>query len=189
MRLLPAVALIVGLFVPTGARVDAQSLADAAAREKEKRKAQKPSKIFTEEDLRRAGSSGRASVITGEAAGDATAAEGDGVVEGAEVLPPGEGVSEGSASPSTKKPEKSSADLRAEKQKDWRNRLDKAQADLTAATREVTRIQGIVAGLSPESTSAIANFNTRLAEEQGKAAEARRQVETLETEGRHNGFR
>ena len=186
MRLLPTAALIVGLFVPSGARVEAQSLADAAAREKEKRKAQKPSKVFTEDDLRRAGSSGRASVITGEAAGDAT---GD---ASAEAVPPAEGTEGAPPSEetgSTKKPEKTSAEVRAEKQKDWRARLDKVQGELAAATAEVSRIQTAMQGLSPESTSAIANFTTRLTEQQKRAADARQQIEVLETEGRFNGFR
>lgn len=182
--MLPTAVLIVGALVLTGARTEAQSLADAAAREKEKRKAQKAGKVFTEEDLRRAGSSGRASVLTGDAAG-AAPAEGT-PAEGAE----GEaGVTAEASGGAPKKAEKSANEVRGEKQKDWRARLDKAQAELAAATSEVTRIQGYIAGLSPESTSALANFNTRLKEQQDRASNARQQVEALETEGRFNGFR
>lgn len=184
MRLRPTAILIVGaLLVPAAARVEAQSLADAAAREKEKRKAQKPAKVFTEDDLRRAGSSGRASVVTGDPAGAATTEEGA-AVEGADGAVP---TDEPAATP--KKAEKTSAELRAENQTAWRAKLDKAQAELAAATSEVTRIQGYIAGLSPESTGALANFNARLKEQQDRVTNARAQVDALETEGRHNGYR
>lgn len=183
MRLLPTAVLMAGALVLTGAHVEAQSLAEAAAKEKARR-AQKAGKVFTEEDLRRAGSSGRASVLTGEPAGT-TPAEGA-PAEGAEGAPPADDAV-GTATP--KKAEKSSAELREERQKEWRGRLEKAQAELAAATAEVARIQTLMQGISPESTTALANFNARLTEQQNRAAAARQLIDTIETEGRQNGFR
>jgi len=186
MRLLSVTLLVVGSLVSTGVVVEAQGLAEAAAREKEKRRSQKPIKVFTEEDLRRAGHSGRASVIGGDvAAADAQTAQGEGST-------PAEGTSaEGSSTEGGAKPgQKSPAELRADKQKEWRARLDKAQADLSAATAEITRVQGFMQGLTPESTPAVrAGFTASLQEAQSRQAAAKKQIEDLEQEGRFGGFR
>src|SRR5258708_6783382 len=107
-----------------GARLVAaeESLADAAAREKARRKGQSGGKVITEADLGRAA--------------------------GRTVSTPEGGASTAPAASDDKKPaekrgapaEKTEAELRADKEKEWRTRRD-------AAAAEVTRLQDVVSQL------------------------------------------
>src|SRR6185436_773577 len=112
----------------------AQSMAELAAREREKRKTQKPSgKVITDEDLKR-GSAGQGTVNTGmaEPAAAATA--------------PATGTTTAAATPGQKP--KTEDELRAEQEQAWRERLKKAQAEVQRVTQALDTVNRSLADMT-----------------------------------------
>jgi hypothetical protein len=180
MRTILAVAVVAGLaWVAAPAGADApRSLGDVAAKEKEKKKG----KVFTEDDLRNPGR--RAGTVSQPSGGGTptTSATASPTPAGS----PGTGAAAGAAA---EKP-KTEEEERADREKDWRERLTKAQADVATWTSEVSRLQALV------------NDNSGVLYGPGRAARvdalenAKRQltaanqaVESLQEEGRRNRFR
>jgi hypothetical protein len=167
-RFRAAAWVVISLFL-VPAVVAAQSLADAAAKEKEKKKAA-TAKVYTEDDLKRAGASGVYSAPEGQPSPDA------------------------SAKPDSKDPkavvkEKSDDEAKAEKQAAWHKQLEKAQADVTATQKAIDDIQAALGQsqsyYSPSRGKAVADLDAAKA----KLAQAQQAVSDLEEEGRRNGFR
>ena len=172
MRVLHAATLVAAAAILTGPVASAQSLGEAAARERAKKKGKtEPAKVFTDDDLRSAG--GIANV---PAAVDAPA---DGQAK------PAEGAKAGQA---TK--EKTPDEIQAEQQAAWRKKVDHAQS-------EVTRIRQIVSDMQRDLndtsggvyTPRRANLQTRLDEAQKNLATAEQMLADAQDEGRRNGYR
>lgn len=171
MRLAHAVALVAAGFSLTlaPAALSAQSLSEAAAKEKERRKG-KQAKVFTDDDLRKAG--GPASPST-PAEPTATAA-----------AKPEEGK------PGAKKAEKTEEELRVEREADWHKRLETAQKNVSILQDQVNKIQADLNDMSGGVYSARRTTLANLLEETKKQlAEAQQTVGNLQEEGRRSGYR
>lgn len=140
----------------------AQSLTEAAAKEKERRKG-KSAKTYTENDLR----------------------GGPRLVESEASPAPGASPSPG-ASPAPA----SAEDEAAKKQKAWRENLDNANKEVTHYSGEVDRIQLALNDNTgnPYSPGRIQGLEALETAKQ-KLAEAKKKVEDLEQEGRRNRWR
>ena len=176
MRVLHAATLVAAVAFLAGPVASAQSLGDAAAKEKAKRKGKsEPSKVFTDDDLRSAG--GVANVPT---AVDAPAGA-DGQAK------PAEGAKAGQA---TKEKEKTPDEIQAEQNAAWRKKVDHAQS-------EVTRISGIVNDIQKDLndisggvyTPRRAGAQAKLEEAQKNLATAQQMLADAQEEGRRNGYR
>jgi DNA repair exonuclease SbcCD ATPase subunit len=155
----------------------AQSLAEIAAREREKRKGQKPTgKVITEDDLRRGGQ-GRGTVNS-EPTATASPAPGQAAQGGAAA-----------AAGAAEKP-KTDDEVRAEQEKAWRDKLKKAQDDVQRVTQALDAVQKHLGDLTG---NLYGSQRTTLLTEQDKLkAElqtAQQQVAALEDEGRRSRFR
>ena len=155
----------------------AQGIGDAAAREKEKRKAgstPKPAKVYTESDLGSASSAMPSPVV--EAATPADPAK------------PGE-AKPGEAKPGDKDAEKAAAEAAAKAQAEWKNRLDQARAEETAIQGTIDRLQATLStgsGIYSEGWSAaMAN----LEDAKKKLEETRAKIAGLQSEGQRAGYR
>jgi hypothetical protein len=169
-------ALVAVLALPTFA--GAQSMAELAAREREKRKTQKPSgKVITDEDLRR-GSAGRGTVNTtpGESA-PATAAS------------PAAGGAQPAAAAGAQKP-KTEEELRAEQEQAWRERLKKAQAEVQRVTLALDTVNRSLSDMTgnlygAQRTTLLAEADKLKIEQQV----VQQQLAAVEEEGRRSRFR
>jgi ribosome assembly protein YihI (activator of Der GTPase) len=172
MRRSLTLALVLVTLAPVFA--SAQTMAELAARERERKKNQKPTKVITEDDLRR-GSAGRGTVNTG-------------ANEPAVVASPASAPTAGAA-PGTEKP-KTEEELRAEAEKAWRDKLTKAQAEvqrvsqaLEATNRNLGDVTGNLYGA--QRTNLLAQAEKLKLEHQ----QALQQVEMLQEEGRRSRYR
>jgi len=206
MRVVHAAALtMVALVLASVA--SAQGLGDAAAREREKRKATpaKPAKVYTEGDIGRSMAPVSSvpelpadAVAAGtEAAAGAEEAPG---AEGAPVegQPPAEGVegetpAEGAPAPPAAKPTEDAAraeeEARAKAEAEWRKRLEQAR-------KEEGVYQDVIAKLQAELNDTSGGFYnpSRAAkiafqdENKQKLAEVQGRIAALEEEGRRNRY-
>jgi hypothetical protein len=170
-RVFSSLVVIAGIlaFAPLA---KAQSLGEVAAREKEKRKA-RTGKVYNDDDLHRRGAAAAASTESG--AGDAVAA-------GATATPAT------AASAAGGKEDAGSAegtDDRSAKEKAFRERWSKANADLDAAKAELAKIEeqynNAPDGMKP-------SYQTQLTQARAKALEAQQAVDKLDDERRFAGF-
>ncbi len=178
MRLLHAAALMVAALLLASV-ASAQGLGDAAAKEKEKRKAApaKPAKVYTEDTIGRSmapvssseqPANPEAGAAAGQAAADKPAAEGAAATDA----------------------EKADADARAKAEADWRKRLDQARKEEAVYKEFIDKLQLELNDTSggfynPGRASRIAlqeDNKKKLAEVQGRIA-------ALEDEGRKSGYR
>lgn len=151
----------------------AQGLGDAAARERDKKKAAKaakPAKVYTQTDLGPASSAPVPAVATAAAPADAAKAD----------AKPGEKAQD---------PEKAAAEAAAKAQEDWRDKLGQARQEESNYQGTVDRLQATLtdtsALYSPGWTSAMAQMD----QAKQKLAEVRARIATLEEEGRRAGYR
>ena len=175
MRLLTRL-LLTGAAVALAAAVAwPQSLGEVAAREKlrqerERKKAGGASKVIKEEDLRGRGA-GTYSQPAASAAGSPSASPSP------------------AASPGAEKP-KTEDELRAERENDWRDRLQKAQEDVTRLSAEADRLQSALNDISQNLYGATrTGLLNRLDQAQKELAAARQKVADLQEEGRRNRYR
>jgi hypothetical protein len=175
MRLLTRSLLTVSAVALAAAIAWPQSLAEIAAREKErqekvKKKTGGAAHVITEDDLRGRGAG------TYSQPGAGTAAT------------PSASPSPG-ASPGAEKA-KTEDEVRAEQEKAWRDRLEHFQAEVTRLTGVVDSLQRDLGDLTGPlyggSRTALLN---RMDTAQKSLADARRQVEDLQEEGRRNRYR
>jgi hypothetical protein len=170
MRTASTLALVASLALPSFA--GAQSMAELAAREREKRKAQKPAgKVITDDDLRR-GSSGRGTVNTGMA----------------EPASPAAGTAP-AATPAGEKP-KTEEELRAEQEQAWRERLKKAQSEVQRVTQALEAVNRNLADMTgnlygAQRTTLLGEADKLKIEQQV----VQQQLAAVEEEGRRSRFR
>lgn len=154
----------------------AQSLAEAAAKEKERRKG-KSARTLTEDDLRRAGASRQREGAT-------TTTDGT-------VAPAAEGAAPDAKAAKDGAPKAKTADeVRADQEKAWRDRLTKANDDVTKLGGQVDTMQRALNDASqnlygPGRASQVA----RLEDAQKQLAAAQKTVADLQEEGRRSSFR
>lgn len=181
MRLVHAAAATAAVLLLASA-ASAQGLGDAAAREKEKRKAQpaKPAKVYTEGDI---GRSMAPVSSTPELPASADAAAAD--------KPAGEAAAGADGAPAaTSDAEKEAADARAKAEADWRRRLDQARKEETAYKDVIDKLQlelnDVTSGVYSPQRGALINFQN---ENKQLLAEVQGRIAALEEEGRRNDYR
>jgi hypothetical protein len=182
-----AVALVALAVLGLPRAGSAQSLGEAAERAKKERKGTK-TKVITENELRRAGGGAQEAPVTAaepadapaEAPAEATTTEGGSVSSS-------EG---GAASAAPARTEKTEDELRAEAQAAWRDRMQKAQADVARLNTEANQLQTNLNDLTQNlyGTNRTATMN-RLDEVKKQLATAQQTVVNLEEEGRRSRFR
>src|SRR5262249_4974105 len=173
MRLLHGAAVTTAALLLGAAFAQAQSLSDAAAKEKERRRTvAKPAKVVTDDDLRSGGSVGSSPASDATASGEAKPAEGQ----------PGK---EGAA-----KKEKTEDELKAEAVAAWRKKLDAANTELSQAQGQVSQIQLELNDTSGGVyTPRRAGLTTQLEDAKKKQADAEQKVQALTEEAPRNGGR
>jgi len=166
-----SVAIVIAASLAAPALSGAQSLGEVAAQSKEKQKGKK-AKVYTEDDLKRAG--GRT----------ASFPEGPAV---AEPAPASAEKPEGGAQPAAPKADEQK---RAEEEKAWRERVKKANDDVARLTAEVTQLERTLANVTAGVYSASrANMTSQLEEAKKQLATAQKTVGDLQQEGLKNGFK
>jgi hypothetical protein len=154
-----------------------QSLAEAAAKEKARRKAleesnKKPAKSYSDDDLGRV-KGGNASFPSGPDAAPPTDAA----------------ASKDAPAPGAKK-EKTDDEKKAEASSAWRKNLDAANQDATTSRDQVAKIQNDLNDTSSGFYgSRRATMQTQLDDAKRKLAEAEAKIADLEEQGRRNGYR
>ena len=207
MRVVHAAALTVVALVLASV-ASAQGLGDAAAREREKRKAvpAKPAKVYTEGDIGRsmapvssvpelpADSPDPAAAGT-EGGADAVApAEGQAPAEGeAAEATEGEEPAEGTPAPPAAKPADDAAqaeeEARAKAEAEWRKRLEQARKEEAVYQDVIAKLQAELSDTSggfynPNRAAKIAFQD----ENKQKLAEVQGRIAALEEEGRRNRY-
>jgi hypothetical protein len=165
----------------------AQSLGEAAARERDKKKG-KTTKPYTESDLRRAGGPGTLSITTGPDGATEAVPAADGQAppagEGQAAAPGAEGQA---AKPANQKSEEQQ---KAEAQDAWRKKLEKARSDAEIIRAQVNTIQ---TDLNDTSVSFYGTRRTKMLElleaNKQKLAAKEQEITQLEDEGRRNNYR
>jgi len=207
MRVVQAAVLTAAALLLTSV-ASAQGLGDAAAREREKRKADsaKPTKVYTDGDIGQAmapvsttrdlpataepDAAGAQPATEGEPAGeDRVADEGQPVVEGSaptEGETPAEGTAAATAAEDAAKAE---AEARAKAEEAWRQRLDKARKEEAVYKDVVDKVQIQMNDVSGLFTSGRAANSAFLEENKQKLAETQARIAALEEEGRRNSYR
>ena len=176
-----AVLLTLGV-VLASAPAPAQSLGEAAAREKARRdkeardgKAKRPARLITDYELRGGGSAG---TVSQPAADDAAAA----------ANAPATGAAGQAAKPAGT--EKTEDELRAERLADWRQRLQEAQADVARLRARVDQVQTSLNDMSgPIYGPNRGVMASQLEQAKTSLVAAEQKVAALEEEGRRNRYR
>jgi hypothetical protein len=150
--------------------VRGQSLAEIAAREKERRKG-KTEKVITETDLKKAGR-------PEPPPADAAAASGEGQTQ--EPAAP---------SASAQKGEKTDEEKRTDREKDWGERRAKAQEEVSRLTARIAELQAATGDqrllqTGPNRVRAMG----QLEEARQELQQAQQRIEALEEERRREGF-
>ena len=172
-----ALALVAVLALPSFAGAQS-SMAELAAREREKRKAQKPAgKVITDEDLKR-GTAGRGTVNT--APGETVPAA---------AASPAAGGAQPAVAAGTQKP-KTEEELRAEQEQAWRERLKKAQGEVQRVTQALETVNRSLADMTgnlygSQRTTLLAEADKLKIEQQV----VQQQLAAVEDEGRRSRFR
>jgi hypothetical protein len=170
------VVLLAGILGVTGAWAADQSLGELAAREKERkaRDGGKPPKVYTEYDLRGAGSGtvsqpGAEQAAPAEAAPKTAAAPGDAAAAEAP---------------------KTEEEQRAEQEQNWRQRRQEAQAEVDRLQKRADEIQGALNDLTQNLYGGTRTAQlTQLEQTQKDLAAAQRKVADLDEEGRRSRYR
>lgn len=175
MRIVPVTGVLAAAFLLSAIPSSAQNLAEIAAREKERRsKAKNAGKVYTESDLRKGGVGAPASETQATADDPKEAAAGD------VAKPAGDAA----------KQEKSEDEQKAEREKAWRDKLDKTNAEIT---RLQTRADDLQRALNDLTQNLYGSTRARQASEleqvQQQLATSRKGLEDLQEEGRRNGYR
>jgi hypothetical protein len=174
MRLLHA-ATLTGAVVILASVASAQGIGDAAAKEKQKRKASpKTAKVYTDDNIGRSMAPVTSAELPAAPAGAAGAqATGD--------KPAG---AEGAAAA-----EKPAEDPRVKAEADWRQKLEQARKEEAAYQEMVSKVQLALNDTSGLYSSGRAATAQLLEENQRKLADAKALIASLEEEGRRNSYR
>lgn len=155
--------------------VPGQSLAEVAARNRKKEQEKgKPAKVYTEDDLRgRPASSGSMSQMEGSAVNAVVASPS-----------PAASPAPGAAKVKTEDEE------RAERETEWRGRLQRANEEVARLTAEIDRAQTALNDISgPLYGGTRASLITKVEEGQRQLATAKQMVVDIQEEGRRARFR
>jgi hypothetical protein len=176
MRLLHAATLTVSVLL-LAAVTSAQGLGDAAAKEKQKRKAApvKPAKVYTDGDIGRS-MAPVSSTTELPATADAAAAQ-------------GQGAGDKTATADAADPEKAAAEARAKAEADWRKQLDDARKEEAAHLDLINKLQLALADTSSLYNPGRAANATQLEQTQKQLADVKTRIAALEENGRRNGYR
>jgi hypothetical protein len=188
MRVVHAAALTAAALLLASV-ASAQGLGDAAAREREKRKAApaKPAKVYTEGDIGR-------SMAPVEATPDLPATAEQAATEGqpaTEGQAPAEGAPAEGAAPAkaAEDPAKAEEEAHAKAVQAWRQGLDQARKDEAAQKDLIARVQLSVNDTSGLYSPGRAANMALLEETQKKLADTQAKIAALEDEGRRNAYR
>jgi hypothetical protein len=185
MRVFQAVSLGAAAVILTASAATAQGLADAAAREREKRKgkAQGSAKVITEEELRKAGGN-----VSSPAATDGGTGTSGTSTTG---TTPGQGDATAGAKPPAKAAdEKSPEQIKAEQTAVWRQKLDLARKQVGVYQDLIKALQSDLNDMSGGVyTPRRAAAQTNLEQTQKELLAAQQTVADLEAEGQRNGYR
>lgn len=176
MRIVPVASLLAAAFLLSAMPSSAQSMAELAAREKERRsKAKNAGKVYTESDLGKGGTSAPATATPATGATDSKA------TTAADTAKP--------AGDAAKK-EKTDDELKAEREKAWRDKLAQANAEITRLQSRADELQRALNDLSQNLYgSTRASQASELEQVQQKLAASRKSLEDLQEEGRRNSYR
>jgi hypothetical protein len=174
MRLLPA-ATLTGAVLLLASVASAQGLGDAAAKEKQKRKASpKTAKVYTDDSIGRSLAPVTSSDQPAAAAGAAAAAAAGDKPAGAE----------GAATA-----EKPAEDPRVKAEAEWRQKLEQARKEEAAYQEMVTKLQLALNDTGGHYSSGRASNVQMLEDNQKKLADVKARIATLEEEGRRSSYR
>lgn len=175
MRLLPA-ATLVGAVLLLASVASAQGLGDAAAKEKQKRKASpKTAKVYTDDSIGRSLAPVTSSDQPAAPAGAAGAAAAGDKPAGAE----------GGAATA----EKPAEDPRVKAEAEWRQKLEQARKEEAAYQEMVTKLQLALNDTGGLYSSGRASNVQMLEDNQKKLADVKARIATLEEEGRRSSYR
>jgi chromosome segregation ATPase len=172
-----AAALLAAAVLALPQVVTAQSLGEAAERAKKERKTGTKSKVITDAELRQKGAGRPEEPVTSSE--PTPAAE----------PTPADGAAPAATEAKPEKTEKTEDELRAEAQANWRDRVQKAQAEVTRLNTEANTLQTSLNDLSQNLYgSNRANSMNRLDEVKKQLAAAQQAVADLQEEGRRSRF-
>lgn len=177
MRPWVAVAVTAAAVAALASPSIAQSLAEVAARTKKKDEGKpKPAKVYTESDLRsRPAASGSMSAMEGPIP--------------ATVASPAPGAAAGTVPPAGEKV-KTEDEIRAEKQAEWRERLQQAEAEVARLTDVLNRAQTALNDLTgPLYGGTRAGLIANVEEGKRQLALAQQMVVDIQEEGRRARYR
>ena len=163
-------AVVIGTVALAAAPVSAQSLGELAAKEREKRKARTAGKVYSDEDLRKHGAPPAPADSPSEGSGAESTSAGASSEGGV--------GNEGGTT--------TEVDERAEREKAWRTRWDKANTDLEQARADLATAQSAFDN-APDLMKPA--FQGRLDDAQKKVRDAEQAVNALDDERRFAGFR
>jgi ElaB/YqjD/DUF883 family membrane-anchored ribosome-binding protein len=191
MRALVSTVAVAAAFVLVTGAASAQSLGEVAARtQKEREGKAKPAKVLTESDLRgRPSSAGSVSQPgSGNPGAEPVASPSPGAEGKTADGKTADGKTADGKTEATKP--KTPEEERAEQVAAWREKLTKAQADVTRLSGEVSELQSTLANVSAAQYSpARSKAQSRLDAARGELAAAQASVESLQEEGRRAGMR
>jgi hypothetical protein len=179
MRFVPVASLLAAAFLLSAMPSSAQSMAELAAREKERRsKAKNAGKAYTESDLGKGGTSAPAAAAPTSAAPAAADSKATTAAEAAK--PAGDAAQK----------EKTDDELKAERERVWRDKLTQANAEITRLQSRADDLQRALNDLSQNLYgSTRARQASELEQVQQALAASRKSLEDLQEEGRRSGYR
>jgi hypothetical protein len=173
MRLLPA-ATLTGAVLLLASVASAQGIGEAAAKEKQKRKASpKTAKVYTDDNIGRS--------IAPVSSADQPAAPAGAAAQAAGDKPAG---TEGAAAA-----EKPAEDPRVKAEAEWRQKLEQARKEEAAYQEMVTKVQLALNDTGGLYSAGRASNLQLLEENQKKLADVKARIVGLEEEGRRNSYR
>jgi hypothetical protein len=181
MRVVHATALTAAALLLASV-ASAQGLGDAAAREREKRKAAppaKPAKVYTEGDI--GPTMAPASGASEQPAAPADAAAG--------AQPSTEATGEGKAPGEEKSPAQAEQDAREAAQAAWRQQLDQARKEEAFYKDAIDKTQLQLNDTSGMYSPAWTGAQASLEDYKQKLAQTQAKIASLEEEGRRNLYR
>lgn len=172
MRTLSLAALAAAL-VLTSFPAAGQSLAEAAAKERERRKTAK-GKTYTEADLGKT------------VGGNYNAPQASGSSEPAAPAASGAAAPAAGAAATVKGPD----EVRAEQEKAWRQRVQQVQGDIAKTQQQIDTLQRVLNDMSANLYGASRTQQlAQMDQAQKQLVTSRQQLTDLEEEGRRNGWR
>jgi len=174
MRFLHA-ATLTGAVLLLASVASAQGIGDAAAKEKQKRKASpKTAKVYTDDSI-------------GRSLAPVTSSDQPAAPAGAAAAPAAGDKPAGAEGAATA--EKPAEDPRVKAEAEWRQKLEQARKEEAAYQEMVTKLQLALNDTGGLYSSGRASNVQMLEDNQKKLADVKARIATLEEEGRRNSYR